>query len=85
MSNIGPASSSTDAVQLSQLQSAVSDEQSRAAAAESTLTSNLSTEASRATAAEVALQQRVSALETSVSNLLQFWFQNSNLDQTLNP
>ena len=85
LSNIGPASNATDAVQLSQLQSAVSDEQTRATQKENSLTSDLAAEASRASTAEVALQQRVATLETSLGNLLQFWFQNSDLNQTLTP
>ena len=85
LANIGPASNSTDAVQYMQLQTAVSDEQSRATAAESTLTASLIMEGARASAAEVALQQRVATLETSLGNLLQFWFQNSDLNQTLTP
>jgi hypothetical protein len=85
LANIGPASSSTDAVQLSQLQSAVSDEQTRAMQKENSLTSDLASEAYRATTAETALQQRVTTLETSLANLLQFWFQNSDLNQTLTP
>ena len=52
---------------------------------EESLTSDLSSEASRASAAEVALNQRISTLETSLGNLLQFWFQNSDLNQTLTP
>jgi hypothetical protein len=48
-------------------------------------TADLSSEASRASAAEVALQQRVATLEASLGNLLQFWFQNSDLNQTLTP
>ena len=85
LSNIGPASNATDAVQLSQLQSAVSDEQTRATQKENSLTFDLAAEASRASTAEVALQQRVATLETSLGNLLQFWFQNSDLNQTLTP